>query len=190
MKIKNLIFLCFTLLVGCGVPHYVDFFRYHDDGTPKPKVVFLPICREPCDQEMADYLDEAIRWKTMDNGQLYLYSVEEINAARLNNVKDVRCFKPADFVVETELVQNALATYENPCNMPINSKHHCARLIQLRMRITDIRCEPPKVILYEVIEGNKLLTLSQAESRRAREVPEQLMEDAVAKIEDTINCAN
>jgi hypothetical protein len=38
-------FVLSLLAVGCG-PRYVDYFPYHDDGRPKPKVVLLPVVDE------------------------------------------------------------------------------------------------------------------------------------------------
>lgn len=31
------------IMAGCSGPRYIDYFPYHDDGTPKPKVAVMPI---------------------------------------------------------------------------------------------------------------------------------------------------
>jgi hypothetical protein len=195
MKVCHLFWLVCLIFSSCNAPRYVDFFPYHDDGTPKPKVAFLPVqVSHPEDREVADYLDGAIRWRAMDNGELYFYSAEAVQdfTPSRDPYQLAMSLKPADFVVETEIIQNGLVTYDNPVQtyyVNIPSKYRCARLLQVRMRITDIRAEKPRLVLYEVLESSQLLTTKESESRKAREVPEQMVEQALAKIEDTINSA-
>lgn len=203
MRITCLIFMtALAMLTGCGGSHYVDYFPNHDDGTPKPKVAILPV-RATCPEQapFAEYFDKALRWNAMDQGELYLYSDEELKEVIDSNrgviegkdrLKAAQCFRPADFVVEVELIENKLIPFYRgtpDCFIPNDSKKcSVARLVKLRVRVVDVRCECPKVVLYEVIERSQAIPVCDESTHQTVTLYERLSEHTTRRIEEVIWC--
>lgn len=167
---KALLFV-YTLMVllfsACG-PRYGDFCPCHDDGTPKPRVVLLPIKSAPGLCERADELMQNIRYNLMDRGNLYLYP-EEIVKRQLEKMGDVSFFDSdvsfawqfggADFVVASELVECRSDLYgnvEDKC-MPPHLQRKNLLMVKLRVRVIDLRCHEPVIVLQEMLSRDLLV---------------------------------
>ena len=184
MRLIFTLFLTVVCLTGCTAPRYVDFFPYDDDGICKPKVALLPVkAFYPEDQALAEYFDQAIRWEAMDHALLFFYSTDEVGQvlARHNEVTVgaspmalATAFRPADFSVEVEVIKSSLQNRQN---------------VKLRIRILDIRCQMPKVILYEVLERSYAESNNESAVRYTQAGYAWLMREAVERIEDVIGCA-
>lgn len=203
MRAFTLLLLPLILLVGCGGPRYGDFFEYHDDGTVKPKVTLLPIRSNTEDnRELAQYLDQSIRYTAMDHGQLFLYSQDEINPilekngellAKKDYLKLADCFHPSDFVVEMDVVQDEIVPYSpelKNCFIPMpTSSSLMARVVKLRLRVIDIRSQEPKIVLYEVIEQSQLLSAKDERRKVTNSIYEKLVDQTETRLEEVIWCA-
>lgn len=182
--------------VGCAGPHYGDFFPYYDDGTPKPKVVFLPLTSSSAeDRPLAQYFDASLRWAAMDRGALFLYSTEEIQSVVDRNVnekdilKKANCFHPADFVIEAEVVEDIITPYSsdlNNCFTPLlPTSYKIARVVKLCIRVIDIRNDPPKTILYEVLDQSQAIVRDERLDN-ASSIYERLVDQAICRLEEVI----
>jgi hypothetical protein len=153
---------------GCG-PRYGDFFPYHDDGSLKPHVVLLPISDMSGNSELAEELMQGIRQRLMDNADLYIYSEESVNGqldkAELTgtsfftpDISYANKFGGADFVVATEIVECKSDLYGDVADkcLPRHLKCKDQFKLKLRMRVIDMRCEQPTVVLLEVFGRNYL----------------------------------
>lgn len=160
----------FLLLVSssCG-QRYGDFFPCHDDGSVKPHVVLLPMSDTTGNPELAEELMQGIRNKLMCNGDLYIYSEESVNnqldksglreASFFNSdISFARSFGGADFVVASEVVECRSDRYgdvEDKC-MPLHLKCKDQFKLKIRMRVIDLRCGQPSIVLQEMF-GRSLL---------------------------------
>lgn len=170
MKMKYFTLFALLLLTSCGGPRYVDFFPYTDHGIAKPHVVIMPM-RVPdhCDSQLASDLMKETRYQLMDNGQIYLDDQAEIDAwvSKKGNLdyfdRDISWangFKGADYVVVVEAVEHhPYNTYSCGCDLPYV-------VIKLRLKLIDVRCETPRVILYEMLETTQAVS-AKAEIRSA-----------------------
>lgn len=161
--------LMLLILSSCA-SKYGDFFPCHDDGCVKPHVVLLPVSDTTCHPELAECLQNEIRGKLMCNGDLYLYSEESVNS-QLNSAGlcNTSFFNPeinfaskfggADFVVATEIVECRSDLYgniEDKC-MPRHLRCKDLFMLKIRMRVIDLRCGTPTVVLQEVFGRSMLI---------------------------------
>lgn len=171
MKLKHLLLAAFLLLTACGGPRYVDFFPYTDHGVAKPHIVLMPI-RVPdhCDANLSQDLLKETRYQLMDNGQVYMDDQADIDAWIAKKGASVdyygrdidwaKSFKGADYVVVVEAVEHhPYNTYSCGCDLPYV-------VIKLRLKLIDVRCETPRVILYEMLETTQPIS-AKAEIRSA-----------------------
>lgn len=198
MKVLSLIISLMLLLCGCSGPRYSDFFLYRDDGTMKHKVAFLPVLAADAEEQRAAcYFDEALRYLALDHGELYFYDKE----ATLNNckVKNLSCpieqpkaFLPADFVVQVEVLQDAvLSPEEAGCKsfIPLPGMlSRSALKVKLRIQIVDIRGCEPKTVLYEILEKSQILSNKPSPQCAPVTVYEELAHQAIDRIEGQIDC--
>ncbi len=171
LKIWLCLFLA-VVTVGCG-PRYADYFPYHDDGMKKPTVALLPITdhsQSACGWDLADELNQAIRYRIMDNGELYLWPKKEVAAVAdsLGNVdyfgKDITCTKqfcPSEFLVVMELIEHNIVPYEKGLISPLYpcraKSCTCALTMKVRIRVFDIRGECPSIVLQEIFQSNHMI---------------------------------
>lgn len=187
------------LLTGCTGPHYREYFLYRDDGTIKPRVVFLPAKAEASDEERAaGYFDESLRWIAMDRGELFLYSKEQVDAQCRSIKQDdpIKCpqaFNPADFIVQVEVIEDAILPVDQAgCAtfVPLlGMKNRSVLRVKLRLELIDIRDGQQKVALYEIIEKSQLLPNRPAPQCGPVTLYEELAYQAMDRIEDAIRCA-
>lgn len=156
---------------------YAEFYPYHDNGTVKPKVVFLPIqSLEDKDCQKAETLQDLIFWEALDSGELFIYSKDSvIQALGQNQECNPICFRPAEYVVQVELIEFDA----------ISQKQMGAKL---RLKITDIRYESPKVILYEVMEKSRVNPKQEYPQVNFNRFCKEIAKDACYRIEEVIKC--
>ncbi len=184
--------LSLALLTGCGGPRYGDFFLYRDDGTVKPKVALIPIASwERTDGTREAALKNAIVSQLCENGELFLYTDEEIDAVlnRSQNCQDFSslsaCFRPADFVVETLIVQDSCVPSRSLA-IPGIRDNPLEHIVRVRLQIMDIRSNCPKVVLLETVEQRE--TVIVRENYRAAKscLYDTLSTKITERIENTI----
>ncbi len=163
---KNLLFALFAIFaVSCGGSRYVDYFPYHDDGKPKPKVALVPVvdscgCKLPWD--MSQEMSQGVYYQLMNVGELYVMSADEIGFVW--NKRDsidffgtdmsyAKEFCNSDFIVALELIEHSVRPLEG------NSNHSCNQILTMRMRtkVIDVRRSCPKVVLYEIIKSEYIV---------------------------------
>lgn len=158
-----------VLMASCGA-RYVDYFPYHENGKPKPKVVLLPLGDDTggcvC-WDIANELNTGLSYKVMCNGQLFLISEDEVRN-RLEGCNSLDYFTPdlsfsqrfcgADYVVALELIEHDIIPYQRGmCQWFVPpQKYHWRSVLQtkLRLRIIDVHCTTPKVILQEIFTSH------------------------------------
>ena len=153
---------------GCGGPRYVDFFPYHDDGTPKPKIVVLPMSETPDCQfpwDVPQELLQGIYGQVMDRGELYVYSQQEVSA-KLAQIQPIDFFESdqmlarqycgADFIVLTELMEYRYVPSKENCFTNCYLIPYTLH-VKVRLRIIDIRSQCPTVVLQEILEQSSAI---------------------------------
>lgn len=160
MKVIKILLGIFLALIatGCG-PKYADYYPYYDNGVAKPAVALVPVINKACldvPWDLSEELTDSIRYEAMQHGDLYLLSKEQVNAD-LNRIGDIdffgrdisfsKQFCGANYVVILELLEHWIKP--GPCN--------CNLIMKMRIRVIDIRCETPRIVLQEVFGGTKLL---------------------------------
>lgn len=185
--------LSLVAFTGCGSPRYDDFFLYRDDGTVKPKVAMIPIISwEKSDGSKEACLKSAIVSQMCESGELFFYSDEEINAvlSRSQNCQDFTalsaCFRPADFVVEALVVQDAYVPSKSLA-IPGIRENPLEHIVRIRLQIMDIRQACPKVVLFEMIEQRETVIVRE-NYRAPRTVLYDTLSTKIAdRIENTIS---
>ena len=162
---RILLFLFVSLFtISCG-PRYVDYFPYHDDGTPKPQVALLPVIdvssvNLPCN--LSNDMTTSIRYEIRNSGELYLLSTEEINGAlhHLGNIDSFDCdqafaqqFCEANFIAVIEFVKQEV--------FPCIKEGMSLLKLSARIKIIDIRCKAPRVISQEIVSNDYLVCSAQ-----------------------------
>lgn len=191
--------LILLFFVGCG-PRYGDFFPCHDDGTVKPRVVLLPISDVTGRCDVAEAFMQCIRDNLMDHGILYVYPEESVNRQleRMGNVSFLSSdisyanqFGGADFVVATELVtckSDQYGNVEDKCMPPHLQRKHLL-MVKIRIRVIDLRCNEPTIVLQEMLERSLLMPCKKPgedEIDRCcfRLASRRLIDDYVKRLED------
>lgn len=191
--------IALLFFASCG-PRYGDFFPCHDDGTVKPRVVLLPITDVTGRCDMANELMQCIRYNLMDRGNLYVYPEESVNRQldRMGrgisffstDLSYARQFGGADFLVATELVECRSDLYgnvEDTC-MPPHLQRKNLLMVKLRVRVIDLRCSEPTIILQEILSRNLLVPNRKTGNDEVdiscfREASCRLVEDFVRRLE-------
>lgn len=159
--------LLLVIVTACG-PRYGDFFPCHDDGTIKPRVVLLPMRNLTGQCEVGDNLMQTLRYCLMDRGDLYIYPDEVVNR-QLNKMGPTSFFTPdvsfarqfggTDYIVATELVEchsDLFGNVDKSC-MPPHLQRKNLLILKLRVRVIDLRCNEPVIILQEMMSRNLLV---------------------------------
>ncbi len=167
---KYVIAVCLALVsMACGGPRYVDYFPYHDDGRPKPKVAVVALkdaCQSNINWEFSEELAQGLYCDLMEGGQLYVLSqgdVEAPNGKRAQydfttiDAAFATDFCEADFVAVLELIDHAVVPYD-PCTKtevsnPKGKSCLQAILTNVRVKVVDVRCSTPRIVLCEVIKS-------------------------------------
>lgn len=164
------------IAVGCG-PRYVDYFPCHDDGTVKPHIAFIPIIDSSCSGlpwNLSEELTEECRYMFRDNGELFLFSLQEIEGSlsKMGNIdyfgQDIsyaKNFPSADFVVVAELVEHQVVPYVRGKIYPLYSTgcRNCNKvlLMKVKVRVIDVRNDEPHIVLQECIQSNHMIPRNQ-----------------------------
>lgn len=172
---KILLSIVLSLIaVGCG-PRYVDYFPYHDDGRPKPKVVLLPVLDESTADlpwDVSQELTNSMRYEIMNNGELYLWSQEEVDkqivtTGQVDFFTDesmlAQNFCGADFVILAEFLEQ-----KDPCESGRLIQYAPCRevVIKTRIKIVDIRGNQPRIVQQEIFK-NTYIVASEFDRRKA-----------------------
>lgn len=146
------------IAVGCGAPRYVDYFPYHDDGTPKPKLAIMPIIDSTQNSIGWDFKEEiadGIYYELMSSGEVYMVSPRDMGPGWAkkdtinffsNDVSYVGDFQNTDFIISMEIIDRKITACDQcvPNNLTL--------FISIRIKILDIRFCEPKIVLYEVFK--------------------------------------
>lgn len=189
-----------TVLTGCG-PRYVDFFPYHDDGTPKPKVAMITVkSLEDCTEPLEEDFSGDIRCEMMNTNRLFLLDPPLVEALEKKagavdflgrDLGFCRCFSQADFIFITEFLECSLMPGQNTCLD--SSRRHLVKL-KMRLKIMDIRCETPRVILHEIMETSHWISLKPEMtsqiciSKEYQMIKNRFVCDIVNRVEEMILC--
>ncbi|MEI8365924.1 MAG: hypothetical protein WCF65_05850 [Parachlamydiaceae bacterium] len=168
------------ITTGCGGPRYVDYFPYDDNGTPKPKVALIPLIdssENDLSWDISEEISQGIYRTMMDSGLFYVPTPAEIGPAwkKIDQVDFfgasssyqplVNQFKNTDFVVVFDLIEHKISLSQDEVSPPKRITQCYAQNRQLvtrvRIKILDIRCEVPKIILFEVFKTCYSLTPSK-----------------------------
>ncbi len=199
MRYLMTLFILIGCLTGCTGPRYSDFFLYRDDGTVKPKVVFLPVrATDPEEERAAHYFDESLRWLALDSGELYFYGRESVknqcDQYKLDcPIRSPLSFRPADFVVQVEVLEDAILSPEEADKQAfipmIGMRNKSVLRAKLRVEVIDIRNNNNQTILFEVLEKSQVLSNRPAPQCGPVTLYEELAHQAIERIEDVIRCA-
>lgn len=159
------ILLAAMALSSCSGPRYVDYFPYFDDGTAKPKVALMPIIdttNHCLDWSLTEEVAQGIDCEFMNNGRFYVVSPREIGSV-WNKISEIdltgsdlsftKEFRNTDFIVILELVDRTVT----PC--PASQ----TLTITVRLKVIDIRCACPKIILFELYKSDYMTTISHGD---------------------------
>lgn len=199
------------IAVSCG-PRYVDYFPCHDDGRPKPKVVFVPVaevCTPDLPWDVSQELTNKMRYDVMQNGELFLWTHEEV-AQQLVRTGQVDFFTNesalaqnfcgADFVVLTEFLEQNDAGDSNPPDQ----RGPCREVeIKTRIKVVDIRGGRPRIIQQEIFTNTYLVAFDRDRRKASNsevgpaafqrshmgQAHQQLVGDLVVRIEKVIKGA-
>lgn len=157
------------MAVGCG-PRYVDYFPYHDDGRPKPKVVIIPVvntCDNVVPWDISKELTAGIRYEIMDNGELFLFSEEEVNS-KLAQMGEVDFFTKeavfaqnfceADFVVMIEFMDQKYCDEYTVAGCPVPFSPCREVVLKTRVKVIDLRSRCPRIVQQEILSDTYLVT--------------------------------
>lgn len=175
MRTLILFVLLSLFSVGCG-PRYVDFFPCHSDGTPKPRISFVPVF--DCTQRaLSQEFTERMTVEFRNNGNLYLlypHEVEE-DLERVGNpnffgsdLSFARAFRDTDYVLLVEFIEHRPLQFQELKNyFPSGCKHPCGMLnnvllMKVRLRIIDVRCQP--IVIHQEILTNDFIMPCQIDN--------------------------
>lgn len=160
------------LVASCGGPRYVDYFPYHDDGKPKPRVAMIPVvnsCGCEVSWDISKELSQSIYYQLMNSGSLYVMAPEEVGPVWMKrdaidffggDMSFARDFCGSDFIVAMELIEHSRnpalerssgngAVQCHPCNQVLTMK--------MRLKVIDVRCACPRVVLYEIVKAEYVI---------------------------------
>ena len=155
--------ICLSLLfVSCAERHFsADQFRYHDNGSPKPRVALVPVITTKANQatwNLSDELTEIVSTKFNETKQFYLTKDFSVLGKHLTDIseinpliEDIRWLyenaTTSEFIVFIELVQHTLIPKQSripPQSYTLN--------MAFRVHVIDIRSPNPKLILQELVQ--------------------------------------
>lgn len=159
------VFMVSLFMVGCG-PRYIDYFPYQDDGTLKPKVALLPVINHSqCDVtwNLSEEFNSSLRFQAMCSGRLFILSEDDV-LGRLSTLENPNFFITdlsftsqfygCDYVVAMELIEHDLVPFEVARRSPAFPaqcyRYDTVLQMKMRLRVIDVRCRQPKIILQEV----------------------------------------
>ncbi len=161
-----------VMVTSCG-PRFNDYYPYNEDGRSKPMVILLPMIDRSDSGlcwNVAEEIEQNLRFRLMDNGYLYVLP-DKAYASALNGVDEADYFGAdidfasnfcnGEFVVAMELMEHCIVPYVPQTITPIypvyNRSCDNVLMMKLRLRIIDIRCGKPKVILQEIVQSNHMI---------------------------------
>jgi hypothetical protein len=164
------------ITIGCGGPRYVDYFPYHDDGTPKPRVALMNIVdssHSGLPWNVSEELSQSLYYELMNSGQLYVLSPVEVGPIWAKQestdffdgeMSFIADFCNVHYIVALELVEHSTIPCD-PCilaSKPFPECYPTNRLMNMRVRIKiiDIRGPEPKVVLYEILRNSYVISPS------------------------------
>ncbi len=170
-----LAFLLFCAVGGC-TPFRPVVENIPDDSynvTPKLRLALIQMI-DSSDFYVPWHIDQELtsdlRYQLMCNGQLMVLPEEELYISATNlqssdlfstDLSFTQKFCDTDFLIALELLQHEIVPFSSekisPC-FPAQGLR-CSSMLQmnLRLRIIDLTCEVPKVILQEVLSSNLII---------------------------------
>jgi hypothetical protein len=145
----------------------VDYFPYHDDGTPKPRIALVPVINSSQSNSpvcLSEGLTQNLSEVLMGRGGCYVLSEDGlgpewndmISSTDLLNqeLPPVFCLKNVDFVVVLELFEHCLEPVEkNIHSFPFTPSWNTMLMTKMRVKVIDVRWTPPRLILHEIVCG-------------------------------------
>lgn len=161
-----LLLFCFSALTSCTSQYQAaQQYRYHDDGTSKPKVAIVPLfdhSKHELAWDVSDELTQAIAGKLAQSGNFFLtgdfemLSSKNVSSLQINPFHDdlhwlqeMHC--SSEFIVFSELIDHTITPSEGGI-LSITSPANLH--IAMRVKVVDIRSRSPRVVLQELFEDN------------------------------------
>lgn len=203
------LFVCMMMLLsaaGCG-PRYVDYFPCHDDGTPKPKIVVLPVIDHSgttLPWNISQGFTDDIDYEMMNSGELYALSQQEVSESitKLGNIDFfssdellAKQFCGTDFVILMELFECSVTAYDACVDTTLSCKPGFPSpgvlLMKMRLRIIDIRCQTPRLVLQEIMRKEVFVPCSYEGAPRGpvAKAQHQFACELAQRIETMVRCA-
>ena len=150
------------IFCSCAERHFSsNQFRYHDNGSAKPRVAIVPVITTKAGKlpwNLSDELSEVISEKFLETKQFYLtkdFSVLGKHLTDLSEInpllEDIRWLyenaSTSEFIVFIELVEHNLIPKQS--RIPPQSY---SLDMAFRIHVIDIRGPEPKVILQELMQ--------------------------------------
>jgi hypothetical protein len=143
-----------------------DPYTYHDDGTPKPKVAFVPVLDKSSSGlgwSLSDEFTESFGRKMQESGLFFLTNDFEILARACQGNDDLNLFTDSlewlseshsstEFIVFVEIIDHTLTPKSkegNWFNLLFTPSY--ALDIALRVRVIDTRDKKARIILQEIV---------------------------------------
>lgn len=202
------LFTCLFLILfaaGC-TDRYADYFPYHDDGTKKPHIVFLPMLDSSSfceDDSLSKELTLSACREIMYNGDLYLIPENTVSKMMSScgpetdyfgkDLSFANQFGDADFIVITEIFEHEVLPRDqikNACKRPCGPTTSFASM-KIRIRVIDCRGKNPRVALQEILETHQPVSNNTAcrpmtEPNGFKEAHKRLTDQLVLRLENVI----
>ncbi len=197
------IFLMFSAFACTN--RYADYFPYHDDGTKKPHIAFLPVLdsSEFClDDSLSHELTMSVCKEIMYSGDLYLMPEQRVAKMMTNcgsetdffgkNLAFADQFEDADFIVITELIEHEILPRDqlkSVNKIPCGPGAYFAQM-KVRIRVVDCRGKNPRIALQEILESHQPISTNVAcnpiDNNGYREARQRLTDQLVCRLETVI----
>ena len=165
--------LLLLVITGCG-PRYVDYFPYHDDGTPKPRIALISVVDSSgykLPWNLSREFTQEIKDELVGNGDVYLLSQREmdVDLTKLGTIdffnKEIswaKCFCDADYAVALEFIEHNVIPYDQMTEDSLCTdkcaRHSAVLSMKMRVKIINTRMPScPQVVLHEILTCNQVI---------------------------------
>jgi hypothetical protein len=152
----------FLLAIGamsCNRSQSDEMSRFHEDGRAKPTVAIatmLDTTSFDASWSLSEELTNGIMGQIASTGAVYVHSQEESPFTENPFGSDLswmkREFQGEEFVAFLELVEHEFAPVRTKGSSPQEASSNLNMAV--RVRVVDLRYEPPKIVLQEMIRDS------------------------------------